>query len=486
MTDSNDSKIDDLSYPIGNLPPVLTEEHLVRFGDTLTGKFLKNHSEAFKKVRIYGTPLNPLFHLSDIGEFLGLSDPRRQVTREFDENYEYVKHLVKGSKKANATNLLTEAGLRRVAYNKRETKGTSADFCRSLRRMVDMVFHLLKHEGKVELDDAIQRTGRLINTLEGNLRIHEETVFTQHTEIIESRNCLNTLKYQREHKDDAYFQDVNIKLREKEFPHSVEVYQIQTSTINRWLKSSRKKKSKKKVPKKDVFDSDTDSDIDDNMSVISTRSTKSEFKDYGLSKELLAKLAHSDEEAEYLSDSDYGDEAFSEKSLGYYAIQSFGKSAVSLSQKDEENLDLWTSKESTGSNKAKRKPTLDFVLVGTIQVRNKAHHSQVLNNIGAIRTTKSKIKIYHTKFSVISQSADMTYLESVNVEIPIDDNKKYDKQHLHKIKMVGDSERLTKDVQDKMMTEDERLKKLRERRMAQVKRRRKPILGSNAIPISVQ
>lgn len=285
------------------------------------------------------------------------------------------------------------------------------------------------------IEDLIQRMKKMS---EKNKRL-EIALSEQAHMLSQTQHTMFDLQRQVEPdgSNESYTASVNAKLREKEFPHLVEVYQIQTSTVNRWLRIGRKRKknSGKKDSKKDPFDSDSSTDLSDPESIASMATVESQkYAEWGLSKELISQLTPSDMEAQYLSDDDFGDEAFSCDALGYYSLQSFGKFATSLSQKDEEKIRNWKEKEDLGINKKKKKPMQDFILVGTIRVRNRDHYNKILKNIGVERLRRHRTKVYHTTFSNIQRAVDITYLGDIKevdeVYDPVDsepDPKVYNK-----------------------------------------------------------
>ena len=206
--------------------------------------------------------------------------------------------------------------------------------------------------------------------------------------------------------DDSYKRIVNAKLREKEFPFVIEIYQISTSTANKWI---RAKLQKKKTPQeqKSIIDSDSEIETESVASI-----NVSGCSDYELLKDLLSNLEYVS--AEDLSDEDLGEVSHSSQ-LGYYSIQSFGKGSPSLYQKDKKKINDWLENESKGLNKKKQKPVVEFRLCPeVIRVANKAHYMAILDNIGVIRTTRGKNKIYHTTIDDILGAVDMTYVDILN------------------------------------------------------------------------
>jgi len=84
------------------LPEVFTNEHLLDIGP--------------QSVRVYGSAKDPLFHSSDLGEFLRLKRIgkffEKSNSNQFDIQYDFIKHKIKGS--SMPVNLLTNQGLIRV------------------------------------------------------------------------------------------------------------------------------------------------------------------------------------------------------------------------------------------------------------------------------------------------------------------------------------------------------------------------------------
>jgi hypothetical protein len=215
--------------------------------------------------------------------------------------------------------------------------------------------------------------------------------------------------------EDSYRKIVNAKLREKEFPYVIEIYKISPATANKWIRAKRLSKKKKNLDEhKSIIGSDSESDPEST----STENDKNRYAGWGLSSKLVSILKDDDLSDNCASANDLSDEEFSDSGhcsqLGYYAIQSFGKGAASLCAKDQKNIDDWMKNEANCLNKKKKKPTIDFMRCSEfIRVNNKSHHSLILDNIGIVRTTKGKVKIYHTTINDILRIVDMTYIDTL-------------------------------------------------------------------------
>jgi hypothetical protein len=260
-----------------------------------------------------------------------------------------------------------------------------------------------------------------LERIESERQVFETKAHVAHFELKQNEILTHDLRRQclPDGTEDSYQKIVNARLREKEFPYLIEVYQISTPTVNKWIRSQRcnKKNSKNKTigtGKKPIISSGSESETETEIETESVTTVSSEYSGWGLSAKLIGILADTHVSAEDLSDEELY-EANHGSQLGYYSLQSFGKGAISLSTKDQKKIDKWMFNETKSLNKKKKKPIMEFVLcTDFIRVNSKAHYNLILKNLGTIRISRGRNKIFHTSMDSIHMAADLSYVDLLN------------------------------------------------------------------------
>lgn len=112
----------------------------------------------FSKVRIFGTPDEPLFVLNDVQKMVGIEN--RNLERD---GYQQGKHLTKvklrsGNNKVTDANAFTERGLYRFLSR------NDTDICQRFEEFVFVTINELRRKGKVTLEQIAKRLNDEVTT----------------------------------------------------------------------------------------------------------------------------------------------------------------------------------------------------------------------------------------------------------------------------------------------------------------------------------
>lgn len=153
--------IEDINSNIKVLIPVYVEHNK----NNLSNDSIKKIN-LFSNIRIYGGLENPKYHLKDVSELLGVSDPISK-TKDFDDDERELAFVINDvNKKTKKKFLLTENGLQRFIYQSNTDVGKL--FRKCIKYIIDELF-TKRYITMEEVEDHIENK---------HLELYKKTVIT--------------------------------------------------------------------------------------------------------------------------------------------------------------------------------------------------------------------------------------------------------------------------------------------------------------------